>query len=281
VLLLAKQPAGSHVIEAFVRSEALAKFKQGFVKNIKVSPVTTLSLVTPSAPQPHSPQGQIPDLAMHKVGSRVIESCYLALDVTEKQWMVQELVDSEDSLSQNFFGRLVLRKCRVQAFRQGGQAAWQAQVESSENVKGMFGDILNTDEDFFGGGDSKSKGKKDKKKKGKEDGNDSDADIDALMSTVKAESKKKKQAGQDEGEDAEEVPKKEKKETKDKKEKKTKKADEDEEGESELPGFIADALDGLNKKTTKKKKRETEDEDGEAVKREKKKKKKEGRKFES
>ena len=62
----------------------------------------------------------------------MIEACYLALDTDEKKWMVEEMIQNEEKLSQNFFGRFALRKCRVQTFKTGGHEAWQAQIESTE-----------------------------------------------------------------------------------------------------------------------------------------------------
>jgi len=235
-LELAKQNSGSHVIEAFVRSEALPKYKKQFLKAF---------------------EGQVTELAMHKVGSRVIEACYTALDTDEKRWMVQELADNEDKLSQNFFGRFALRKCRVQTFKTGGAQAWAAQEESSEGVRDMFGDLMNAEGgDFFGGGDEAAGKKKDKKKKKKAsgEGDDSDAEIDALLSDVKREKKAGKAAEEAEEEDEGEKQKK----------KNAKKKAEAEEPKEALPEFITEALEGLTKKGKKKKRKKSEEQEAAA-----------------
>jgi len=230
-LALAKQPAGSHVIEAFVRSEALSKYKHEFVRKLKTHVVT---------------------LAMHKNGSRVVEACYNGLDLAEKRWMVEELVAEEATLAADFYGRFALKRCRVQAFKEGGNAAWEASVESVEKKKDMFKDILGADGDFFGGGEKDTKSTKKKRKHAAADDHDS-KEIDALMS--------KKKGSQDTGKEKEEgeVNVEEKK----KKKKKKMPLEEEASGDGEdgagkvkeaVPSFITEALEGLSEKGGKKKK---------------------------
>ena len=249
-----------------MRSEALPKFKKQFLKAFR---------------------GKVSELAMHKVGSRVVEACYLALDTDEKKWMVEELLEDEDKLSQNFFGRFALRKCRVQTFKTGGAQAWADQVESSEGVRDMFGDLMNADGgDFFGGGEPSKASKKDKKKKKKRgDEEESDAEIDALLSDVKKERNAgKSKAAPIENEDDE---------AEDKKPKRKKGTRTAEEPQEALPEFITEALEGLSNKGKKKKKRKKEedpeeeegdgsdDEPPQKVKKAKKDKKNKKRKFEA
>ena len=63
------------------------------------------------------------DLACDKFGSRVLEVIYKASEMEMKQKMVNVLASDESKLSANFYGRFVLRNCKVARYKEAGAEA--------------------------------------------------------------------------------------------------------------------------------------------------------------
>ena len=113
------------------------------------------------------------DLACDKFGSRVLEVIYKASEMEMKQKMVNVLASDESKLSANFYGRFVLRNCKVARYKEAGAEAWQQAEEASGKKKAQF-------EELFGGGEEAEKdGKassKEKKKRKRKDQAEKDGD---------------------------------------------------------------------------------------------------------
>jgi len=243
---LCKDPTHSHTIEAFYRSEALPKFKKKMTKSL----LPTLC-----------------DLACDKFGSRVLEVIYKASEMEMKQKMVNVLASDESKLSANFYGRFVLRNCKVARYKEAGAEAWQQAEEASGKKKAQF-------EELFAGGEEAAKeeesSKEKKKRKRKEQ-----AEKDGDEPPIEAGASKEIDDLFKEGGNADDP---EPKKKKDKKKKHKEKEAEEQDGataedHAELRELVAAATSKKKKKKKAKVSESDEDSDDDSAKKKKKKKK--------
>ena len=86
--------------------------------------------------QPH-----LVSLCKDKHGSRVMDAVWRSSKVSEKENLAEDLLAHEAQLSEDFYGRIVLRNCNVAHYRRK-QAVWQKKVETADKTRELFHDIL-------------------------------------------------------------------------------------------------------------------------------------------
>lgn len=62
-------------------------------------------------------------------------------EVGRKEGLARELLAHEEELSEDFYGRIVLRNCNIAHFKKK-QAAWQEVQEASDKRRQLFQDII-------------------------------------------------------------------------------------------------------------------------------------------
>ena len=82
-------------------------------------------------------------LSKEKYGSRVVDSCWKHSEVKHKQWIADELLTGEKELSENYYGKFVLRNCNIEYYKKKG-CFGEGDYSSKEKVKKMFSDIVDT-----------------------------------------------------------------------------------------------------------------------------------------
>ena len=87
---------------------------------------------------PLSLQPQLVPLCKDKHGSRVMDALWRSSDVTVKESLAERLIAHEAELTEDFYGRIVMRNCNVAHYRRK-QAVWQ---EKAPNALELFEDIL-------------------------------------------------------------------------------------------------------------------------------------------
>ena len=80
-------------------------------------------------------------LATDKQGSHVIDTCWKHLDVAEKETITEELTASEQHLSRNFYGRIMLRNCGIEHYKKRS-GDWNAREEKVLRKRKMLDEIL-------------------------------------------------------------------------------------------------------------------------------------------
>ncbi|KAJ2368725.1 Nucleolar protein 9 [Coemansia sp. RSA 2607] len=121
ILSWCKDPSGSRIVEAVLKSpQVSAKSKQ-----------QVFALFS----------GRCSELSMDKFGSRIFETFWDIADIGQKEKAIQELVLQETQLKDNFFGRFVLRNCRVDQYKRRAEE-WRERERGLERKKLMFNDIL-------------------------------------------------------------------------------------------------------------------------------------------
>lgn len=80
-------------------------------------------------------------LARDKCGSHCVEACYFAVDVSDKEWLLKELVAGEQAVQGSQHGAKVLRKLRVADFKRR-EANFLESAAQEDNRRAMFDDIL-------------------------------------------------------------------------------------------------------------------------------------------
>jgi nucleolar protein 9 len=110
--------AGSHAVDAFLSSST--------VKSVKKK-----KLIEKIRPQ-------LVPLCKDKHGSRVMDALWRSSEVAVKESLAEELIAHEAELTEDFYGRIVMRNCNVAHYRRK-QAVWQ---ERAPNTLELFHDIL-------------------------------------------------------------------------------------------------------------------------------------------
>ena len=64
------------------------------------------------------------ELSCSRHGSRVVEVVWRHSEVGCKQGLAQELLEHEEQLKEDFFGKIVLRNCNITHYK-SKQAAWK------------------------------------------------------------------------------------------------------------------------------------------------------------
>ena len=72
-----------------------------------------------------------------------MDSCWKHSEVKHKQWIADELLKGEKELSENYYGKFVLRNCNIEYYKKKGCFS-EGNYTSKEKVKKMFSDIVDT-----------------------------------------------------------------------------------------------------------------------------------------
>eukprot|EP01134_Creolimax_fragrantissima_P003110 CFRG3110T1 len=169
VLSLCMQPLGK-VIETFMGCSIEVAKKRKFMKIAK---------------------GSYAKLAMDKFGSRAVDACWAVADIKLKESLAAEMIQSENEMKNDFYGRVIWRNCRLDHFKRKKEA-WAGKHVANEKKKDMFADILDDSKI-----ESVSSKKKSKKGKREDNGVPTDPikpanDIDDIFGESKMDSKKRK-----------------------------------------------------------------------------------------
>ena len=124
VVALGTDPCGSHVVEAFMNSATVPAAKKAELVTLLKERYVTLS--------------------KSKHGSRLVESVWEHCTVGQKEAIVTEMLDSEEELSADFYGKFVLRNLNVSHYKRK-QNVWQTQQEMAGKRRELFQDIITGD----------------------------------------------------------------------------------------------------------------------------------------
>lgn len=126
LVTLANDPMGSYAIEAFLKSRSVpSEKKHMLIENLK---------------------GTIAKLACEKQGSHVVETCWRQAEVKHKEAITQELALSEQQLTSNFYGRIVLKNCGVEHFKRKDKT-WYEKEQKAARKRKLLEEILEERED--------------------------------------------------------------------------------------------------------------------------------------
>lgn len=112
---------GSHVIEAFLTSPTV---------NLKIKKKILKSFL-----------GKYHVMALDKYGGHTVDKCWAVSDIDMKEKIATELLQHEHTLSQSFYGKFILRNCKIDQFKRK-KADWLEREKGIERKKDMFKDIL-------------------------------------------------------------------------------------------------------------------------------------------
>ncbi|KAL6062626.1 hypothetical protein QOT17_012056 [Balamuthia mandrillaris] len=122
LLTMAKDVIGSRVVEAFL------------VETSSAPPKKKLQVAEAFA-------GYFAELAAHKYGSHIVDSCYRNTTVEIKEMIAKELLAAEKELDKEHYGRMVLYNCKIGQYKLK-QDVWLQNVAASQRKRQMFADIL-------------------------------------------------------------------------------------------------------------------------------------------
>jgi len=91
-------------------------------------------------------QGTFAKLACEKQGSHVVETCWRQAEVKHKEDITQELALSEQQLTSNFYGRIVLKNCGVEHFKRKDNT-WHEKEQRAARKRKLLEEILEERED--------------------------------------------------------------------------------------------------------------------------------------
>lgn len=127
LLTMGLDSAASRVVEAYLDESCAAPVKH------KLKLIRTM----------HGVYGK---LAVDRCGSHIVEKCYKAADVNVKAMIADELVVDEKKLDAEKYGKAVLIKCKIGAYKMKKEA-WTEKAASIDKKRKMFEDILNDQDD--------------------------------------------------------------------------------------------------------------------------------------
>lgn len=114
-------PAGSHVVDAFVKSPTVGeKSREKLIRYM---------------------QGTYFDLVMSRHGSRVFEALFNAAGDKQKEYLMKELSEKSGLLSSTQTGKIIASKYQLHSFTLC-PARWRAEFNSKNKVKSLFKDII-------------------------------------------------------------------------------------------------------------------------------------------
>ncbi|KAG7158750.1 nucleolar protein 9-like [Homarus americanus] len=120
--VMACDPRGSHVVDAFVLSTFLgAKNREKFLNRFK---------------------GTCTSLACSKHGSRSLEALWKVASTKIKTQICSELVVDELKLKGSPFGIIIYTNFQVHMFRRGDKSDWQELIDKAEKKRKLFDDLL-------------------------------------------------------------------------------------------------------------------------------------------
>lgn len=114
-------PVGSHVIEAFLTSPTV---------NLKVKRKILRSFL-----------GKYHQMALDRFGGHTVDKCWAVSDIEMKEKIAQELLEHEHALSQSYYGKFILRNCKIDQFKRKKEE-WVEREKGIERKKDMFKEIL-------------------------------------------------------------------------------------------------------------------------------------------
>lgn len=122
ILVLARNPSGSRVIEAFLVGGAMSpKAVQRIGRHFK---------------------GNLAHVSMDKYGSHVVEKLWKLSALPVKNSMMEELAESKEKLESSQYGRLVVRNCRLDQFIRKRED-WIKDEQTQTTKRHLFDDIIN------------------------------------------------------------------------------------------------------------------------------------------
>eukprot|EP00004_Rigifila_ramosa_P019531 TRINITY_DN4980_c0_g1_i1.p1 TRINITY_DN4980_c0_g1~~TRINITY_DN4980_c0_g1_i1.p1 ORF type:complete len:761 (-),score=212.89 TRINITY_DN4980_c0_g1_i1:12-2273(-) len=118
---LAKDRAASHIFQLFLQLPTVQqKTKKSAIAKMK---------------------GQFVELALDKSGSHIVEQCFAAADINQKEHIAKELLPQYNRLCTTLYGKLVTIKCKLDQFKRE-RKDWAAALEHNEKKKEMFAEFL-------------------------------------------------------------------------------------------------------------------------------------------
>mmetsp|Transcript_21219 Transcript_21219/g.63204 ORF Transcript_21219/g.63204 Transcript_21219/m.63204 type:complete len:348 (+) Transcript_21219:1363-2406(+) len=120
---LATDGAGSRLYEAMLKADIGPKKRGKLVAKLK---------------------GHFAQLSATKFGSRVVDKCWAASEIKRKEIIATELLKEEAMLKDNYFGRLVLRNCKIDYFKRK-QDGWAESLNANDRKRKLFQEFLDPD----------------------------------------------------------------------------------------------------------------------------------------
>jgi hypothetical protein len=121
LLALSRNPAGSHVVEAFLKNSDVAdKTKNRFIDTFT---------------------GKFAGLASTPHGSRCVEAFFDVSSLTRKKVIVEEINSVYQKLKGSAFGRAVLSKLSVDTWKRSNKE-WEERLGKKNRTREVFADIL-------------------------------------------------------------------------------------------------------------------------------------------
>ena len=72
-----------------------------------------------------------------------MDSCWKYSELKDKRLIVDELLSGQKELTDNYYGKFVLRNCNVEYYKKRGRLR-EGSYSTKETVKRMFSDIIDT-----------------------------------------------------------------------------------------------------------------------------------------
>ena len=85
-------------------------------------------------------------LAQDKYGSHCVDKCYQLSEMSKKEMITKELLKHERELNTSFYGKHVLKNCRVEQYKKK-RDVWRSKEQQNEKTRERFSDILTVAED--------------------------------------------------------------------------------------------------------------------------------------
>ncbi|EDV21651.1 uncharacterized protein TRIADDRAFT_59864 [Trichoplax adhaerens] len=121
LLFIACDITGNHIIEAFFESSTISyKKKKKLIDLYK---------------------GSYCHLACNKYGSRSLECCWRAAEMTLKEEIAKELVEQGSNLRSNFYGKIIFHKCNLQYFKKKIEM-WSSKEQAKDRKRQTLSSIL-------------------------------------------------------------------------------------------------------------------------------------------
>jgi nucleolar protein 9 len=89
----------------------------------------------------HTLQGKYSDMAKDKYASHLIDKCWKASDIQLKEKIAEELVQQERELMDNFYGKFILRNCKIELFKRRKQE-WMQLEKGIDKKKEMLKELF-------------------------------------------------------------------------------------------------------------------------------------------
>ncbi|XP_031565818.1 nucleolar protein 9-like isoform X2 [Actinia tenebrosa] len=125
LLRICQDPMGSRTAEAFFISKTVKeKKKHSLCEKLK---------------------GEFAKLSCDKQASHVVETCWIHVDISHKELILQELLQDEHKLTKDFFGSKVIKKCGLEQFKRK-KGDWIQREEKANKKRQIFDEIIHQEE---------------------------------------------------------------------------------------------------------------------------------------